>query len=341
MLAANKGFGISTVDLEDILTTYTKAEAEILRWWFLTAKDHNWSLTDLAKRTGVSGTSLSRLFRGLYDADPSKMITRLVEARITFQDGADNPDFILTSLAKRTFAIFDKTRALRNVSLLWGKLGIGKSTVMEEYAKRHPDNTHYFCCDGFGYTTYQFTLDLAKALRIPHAGGQGTHKIRSEIQALLSKGNRLLIIDELHEIFATCDPKHITRICEWLRHLQERTNCGLVLVGTTVLKDHFFKSRYTDVLAQLCDRGTIRIDLPKNPTKGDINAFLKHYDLKFPEKETEELQILNDILSAHGLRMLTLHLRDGQAFANKKDEPYAWKHFVGAFKDIISLNPTT
>jgi hypothetical protein len=48
--------------------------------------------------------------------------------------------------------------------------------------------------------------------------------------------------------------------------------------------------------------------------------------------------MLNDILRAHGLRKLTLHLRDGAAYANKREETYNWNHFIAAFQAIQSLS---
>lgn len=337
MTAPGKGLGVSITTLDDHLSIYSAEDAEVLHWWFVTAKDNSWSMTDLAKRSGVSSASLSRLFRGVYEADVSKMISKLIYARANFDEVAENPDFIMTSLAKRMFAALDKCRALRNVSIFWGPMGIGKTTIMQQYNQLHGNGlTHYFRCPGYGTTFCQFTYELAESLRIS-ISGKSAKKIRAEIKKLLWKSNVLLIIDELHEPFITCDRRNIIRIFEWLRELQGDEQFGLALFGTTDLKEHFFEGPHAAVLEQLTDRGTIQIPLPGKPTKGDVVAFLKHYGLSFPADSSEELQLLNDILAGHGLRKLTLHLRDGLAFANKQEEPYAWHHFVAAHKAIQSL----
>ena len=94
-----------------------------------------------------------------------------------------------------------------------------------------------------------------------------------------------------------------------------------------------------EVLAQLVDRGTIQIQLPSKPTKSDVVEFLRHYGLKFPtESDAAAARLLNDTIAGHGLRMLTLRLRDGKAFAVKRGEEYTWDHFVNAFEAIQSLS---
>ena len=92
------------------------------------------------------------------------------------------------------------------------------------------------------------------------------------------------------------------------------------------------------MLAQLVDRGTVQIPLGSKPTKGDILAFMKHYGLAYPDAgEPVALALVNDIIASNGLRKLTLHLRDGMAYAIKKSERYEWHHFVAAHEAIQSL----
>jgi hypothetical protein len=163
--------------------------------------------------------------------------------------------------------------------------------------------------------------------------------MREKIGGMLSKGNRILILDELHEIFRTCNAQTIIRICEWLREMQELAQCGLALTGTELLHKEFFHGVHKEVLAQLVDRGTVQIPLNAKPTKSDILAFLKHYGLAYPtEEDAAAAALINDILRSSGLRKLTLHLRDGAAYATKRQETYAWHHFTSAFDAIQSLS---
>jgi len=340
MLRSGKSLGPTIEGFYDVIADkYTPAQRDVLAFWFEHARDKSLGLAELHRITGVSSTTLTRLFRGIYEGSVESQIAKLSHAREHLVDAVDNPDFITTSLSRKMYAVFDKTRALRNVTIMWGAMGIGKSTVIREYQRTHNHGLTYAVrCPGYGCTAVQFMRHVAASMRIA-TGGHGSDYLRERILAMLSKGNRLLIIDELHQVFRTCAPGAIVRICEWLREIQETADCGLALTGTELLRKEFFEGVHASVLAQLVDRGTVQIPLGSKPTKGDIAAFLKNYQLDLPtgiHREADE--IIQDIIRSNGLRKLTLHLRDGKAYANKREEDYTWDHFTAAFKDIQSLS---
>jgi DNA transposition AAA+ family ATPase len=164
-------------------------------------------------------------------------------------------------------------------------------------------------------------------------------KQREKIYTVLAAGQRLLIIDELHQAFLTTRTDTAVKCCEFLREIADVAGCGLVLVGTELLKTEIFTGIHKEALRQLVDRGTVQAALPAKATKKDYTAFLDFYGLPFPtEADGEALPTLEDILKSSGLRKLTMHLRDGLAYATRKQEPYAWTHFVAAFEAIQSLS---
>lgn len=338
MLASGRSYGITRENLDEAIALYTPQQQDVLLFWWDTGKDRGWGLAELYKQTGVSSTTLTRLFQGIYQGSVPEQITKLQKAREQFGESVDNPDFIMTSLAGQMFKAFDKTRALKNVTIMWGKMGIGKSTVELEYTRQNNHGqTYYVRCPGHGCTIFQFVQHVSKSMRISINAGT-VSSMRDRIAAYLSKGNRLLIVDELHEIFRTCTPLTIIRICEWLREVQETAQCGLALTGTELLQKEFFHGVHKDILAQLVDRGTVQIALSSKPTKGDVVAFLRHYGLQFPGADQPvATQLVNDIIASNGLRKLTLHLRDGKAYSIRRQEPYTWDHFVAAFEAIQSL----
>lgn len=330
------GLTISPHDFELVLHNhYDEHSSEILRFWFFTAKQNNWNLKKLAQVTGLSTTVIYRLLRGEYPADPSNAIAALDAARQTIADSAENPDFIETSLAKRLFTIFDKTRALRNISILWGRMGIGKSECVAEYQRLSPVGRTAVVRFPAGASFAQFVQHIGRSLGVARTGNAGS--TRERIIQLLSMGQRLLIIDELHQAFLTTRTDTAVRCCEFLREISDVAQCGMVLIGTELLEENIFRGPHKDALRQLVDRGTVQIPLPPKPTQQDIRKFLKAYGLDFPENGTEAAGILNDILRSAGLRKLTLHLRDGLAFANKRSELYTWQHFSEAHSAIVSL----
>lgn len=335
------GLNITPEEFEIVVAEkYTPAQADTIRYWYYEARDKGWSLTDLNRHTGgISTTSISRIFRGIYDADPQKLCADLAKAREIRLHSTENPEFIHTSLAARLFAIFDKTRAMSTTSILWGKMGIGKTTIIKEYQRlnNHGKTIAVRCPAGASLAKFTYAIGRACGLA---AGSFNHHQLKEKILAILTMGQRLIIIDELHQIFLTATPEAAIRVCEFIRELADVSECGLVLIGTDALPQHIFKGVHKEALAQLVDRGTLQISLPAQATKTDIHKFLTAYNLTFPTEaaEPEAHQILNDIIKSSGLRKLTLHLRDGASYAARKEQPYTWHHFVSAHEAIAQLS---
>lgn len=330
---------IAAHDLDRVLAESYNEEStrEILHWWYYTAKEHNWNLARLAKVTGLSSSVLYRLFRGEYAADAANSTNHLLRARDSYHSASDNPDFIETSLSKRIFAVFDKTRALKTVSIMWGKMGIGKSESIKEYVRLNGQG-RTACVRFPAAASFSFFLaQIARSLGV--AKNQTAASQREKIIQVLSAGQRLLIVDELHQAFLTTRTNTAVKCCEFLREIADAADCGLVLVGTELLEEHVFRGPHKEALRQLVDRGTIQISLPSTATQGDYRKFLEVYGFDFPDaaKEPEAARILADIIKSAGLRKFTLHLRDGAAYAAKRGEAYQWPHFVTAFKSIQSL----
>lgn len=244
----------------------------------------------------------------------------------------------MTSLGREIFAICDRVRALHTVAILWGAMGIGKTTVLEEYKRRNNHGkTIYYRCEP-GMTLVQFISSLAGACGIGYKSKQTQLRVREKLYALLGAGQRLVIIDELHQLFLRRESNDITPVlqCEFLRTVFDRAACGMVLTGTKALEKYMVDQK--DALAQLLDRGTMPIHLPDKPTADDARMFVKSFGLPaLTNAEPEASAIIADILKSSGLRKLTLHLRDGAATAAKRNEPYTWGHFCTAFEDLQSL----
>jgi len=333
----NTNYNIAPDAFEKVIRDLAAPQQETLRFWYFLGKDRNWSLSRLATACGSSSTTLSRVFRGDYGADVSKLCETLAKARENFAESVENPDFIPTSLASRIFRICDRTRGLSTVTIMWGVMGIGKTTVLEEYKRQNNHGrTVYFRCSP-GMTFVQFVTEVARAAGV--SSKKQTHlRLREKLFTVLGAGNRLLIIDELHQLFLRRSQNDITPVmqCEFLREIYDRANCGLVLVGTRALERHLIDQK--EALEQLLDRGTMQISLPEKPSAKDVKAFISNYALPdLDERQPKASAIVSDILKSSGLRMLTLRLRDGASTAAKSGQPYGWNHFIDAFQAIARL----
>lgn len=331
-------YGISSEAFETVIEELPSAQSDVLRWWFFHGKENRLSFRMLAKRTGVSSATLSRLFRGTYGADLAKICDTLGKAKDTFAEQIDDPDFIMTSLARRLFSIFDETRALQIVTILWGEKGTGKTTAAEHYKeKNNHGRTIYFRC-GAAMSFGTFLAELASAMGIT-LKNRVHQDVRMKIKHMLKRGQRLLIVDELHELFLVCRPDVALKVCEFLRECYDVSKCGMVLIGTPVLKEHLYEGIHKDVLSQLVDRCVQPIHLPKKHTKQDVIAMHRHYGLDAPGLlEPDARQILGDLVKSNSLRKLTLHLRAGARTAAIANQKYTWAHFVAAHDRLAALS---
>lgn len=331
-------YNISPAEFEKVISKLPDQQQEILRWCYFLGKDRGWTLNQLAKTVGSTSTTLSRVFRGKYGAELTNLCVSLNKAKSSLRESVDNPDFIMTSLGKEIFTICDRVRALRTVAILWGAMGIGKTTVLEEYKRiNNHGKTIYFRCEP-GMTLVQFITSLAGACGIGYKAKQTQLRTREKLYTLLGAGQRLLIIDELHQLFLRRPGNDLTAVlqCEFLRAIYDKAGCGLILVGTNALEKYMIDQK--DALAQLLDRGTMPIHLPDKPTADDGKLFVKSFGLPaLTSAEPEAAAIVKDILTSAGLRKFTLALRDGAATAAKRGETYTWWHFCTAFEDLQSL----
>lgn len=332
----NTNYNIAPDAFVGVISALSSDQQEILSFWYFLGKERDWSLTKLAKACGVSSTTLSRVFRGDYGADVSKLCETLAKAKDNFAESVDNPDFIQTSLSKPMFEIFDRTRALRSISFMSGKMGTGKSTVSLEYKRlnNHGRTTYYRCEPGL--TFVQFITEVARANGVSHK--KQTHlRLREKLYTVHGAGARLFIIDEFHQLFLRREKKDVTPVmqCEFIRALFDLSGGAISIVSTNALKQHLLDN--TDALSQLIDRG-MEFELPDEPTSQDVQKFIKHFGLpQLTANQPEASSIIADIVKSSGLRKLTTHLKDGAATAAKRQERYTWNHFVDTFVDFKSL----
>lgn len=334
----NTNYTTTPAQFEKTIEDLPSEQQDILRWWFFHGKENNLSLSKLAERCTVSSGTLSRIFRGTYGAELNSVCQRLTVARETYAGSVANPDFIMTSLARRMWSIFHEARDLACVHILWGKMGSGKTTAAENYKEQHNHGrTAYYRC-GAATSFTVFLAELAASMGIT-AKNRGHQDVRLEIKRLMAVGQRLLIVDELHEIFETCHPNTAVKIAEFFREIHDCAKCGLVLIGTPVLRKHLKEGPLKDILAQLVNRSPDGlITLPAKHTKQDVIAIHEHYGLKAPgDDQPEARRLLGELNKTDSLRKLALTIRAGARTAQIAQEPFTWDHVVKAHAKHAAL----
>ena len=167
------------------------------------------------------------------------------------------------------------------------------------------------------------------------ASKDSTESLKDRIKNALAS-DTILILDEMHLLKHTYRLNSFFSCVEDIRRIYDFKRCGMVLCWTN-LED--LKNASQGELVQIWRRGVHKVALPVMPTKGDIEAILKHHGLEFPDKKLDvtvggvtdfPYEILRQQARNQGLKAITERLRYAQKLAAKKDGKVGWSNFVDA-----------
>jgi DNA transposition AAA+ family ATPase len=240
--------------------------------------------------------------------------------------------FLKTSIWERTE--WGCLQALKHNRIVfqYGAPQIGKTACAEEFAHQHNG----------GQTTLVRTppsggvQSLLKAVaRALHVNAHKCHDdlLQDVIDAL--DRSKLLIIDEVHEIFITYTKSSVVRCLETLRYIWDQTHCGMVLIGTNVFRNELHEGELMKLMRQLLLRGLREVQHPDVVPDEDLELALESFGLPWPE----EAKLLEDFrhLAQDGIGKVMMRLNDGRSVAEKKGLPYTWEHFVTARNVVHKL----
>jgi hypothetical protein len=349
-------------------TAHLPADQKLLiRWLFAWALDNGLSWPELQERSGIHKSTLFRVFQGKY-LYPSRIRVSEFGVKpaiykvhpkaglpIKLDGFCDKIDKLKSRIEKVTtlFSVgFLKTSVWFTMEWACGQAArknkpvflfsyaqVGKTAAAQEYAHQHNS----------GITTY---------IRIPPTGGvrsllaafaralhlnpkQSYDDLRNDIIESLDK-SKLLILDELHEIFITSTERTAVRLMEEIRYIWDETHCGMVLIGTNVFKDAFEEAQFKRFLSQWKRRGLYEINLPAIMPDEDLAVALNSYGLPFTIEKSESFKIQLPVINEEGLEQdvrrlvrdgfgqLLTRLEDGKGYADKAGHAYTWLDFVKA-----------
>ncbi len=251
------------------------------------------SLTEAARITGISSSTISRLLAGKYKGDVSGMMSRVAAARENEMSRtalAGSVCYIETSLAKSVVSECDFTRVFARLNRVIGYSQIGKTTALEEYTRTHED-------------TYMVTLHagctMSALIRLlGSAFGVKSHIAPDlalrELAAALTP-HSLIIVDECHQVAHR--PSGVMAM-EFLRSLHDLSKCGVLLCGTYELDRWMLKGKAADTLVQLVNRGTTTY-LKTYPTRSDLEALADSYNM--PPMPEDVYDYAFEIIKREGL----------------------------------------
>lgn len=218
----------------------------------------------VAKALGKSTGTISQYLRGEYKGNTEEIddaVRRLIARHnANVVDRKFNSDFVMTYAAKRCIGAIQTAHNEHEVSVIYGAAGLGKTQALKQYVRENPE-TVFIEVDP-GYNAKVLLKALCKQLGQPEQGAN--HDLFERIINKLSADN-LIIVDEAELLSTKC--------LEFLRRINDKTQCGLVLAGMPRLLINL-KGKYGD-LAQLYSRCGNWCNLENSLNKDDIAKLAK------------------------------------------------------------------
>ncbi len=310
-----------------------------IRWLHSFYYDSGKGLQEIGREIGYDGSTVSKVFCGKYEgnlADVVKAVTRY-RALIEERGSVNRAPYIKTGLYREIEECCQAALTYQKIVQIYGESQVGKTSALAHYAQEHNHGQTIFVTMPVGGSLTHFLAALAAKVRM-------TNCARGEILAMnIAKcfgPNNILIVDELHRALqARSYSGQSLKTMDFLRDLHDQTGCGLVLCGTNVFRDQMADRAMKKFLNQINRRTLLRRQLPDVPSRADLNAFARHYELSPATGDAYALQ--SSVVREHGLGVWLTTLMAAAKKAGKEKRPLTWEHVQKAHAFFKRLEQPT
>lgn len=322
----------------------------LVRAAFNVARDQNWDWSALERETKISSTTWYRIWTDRYRypaKDPhagdriplDSIATRIVRWKELWEQRASMPNegFVETSVWKRVDWICRRAFLRKKMGFIYGESQIGKSTCVEEYARRNNSGQTTVVEIPPSAGVQLMTKCIAKALHVSTA--TCFEKLLDDVVEALDD-SKLLILDEVHRVFTTYQKTSVMRCMDVIRYIQGQTKCGMILCGTNVFRDELKSGAFVKYLKQLDRRGLYELQLPLEPPREDLDLIAEYHGL--PPADGEAESVMMSIANHKGFGQYSMRLLDAVEFAAKKKRKVTWDDFIEVTRmaDALALGVT-
>lgn len=228
------------------------------------------------------------------------------------------PSFIATKTAQNIVDLLQYAQTLRDMGLIIGSPGTGKTCAIEYYRASHP-SVFSATMEPAKSSTHHLLSELATILRIAR---KSVLEISDAVVGRLKDRDALLVIDEAQHLQSSA--------IDQLRTIHDKARCGVVLVGNESIIGKLGDPERTPQLAQLYSRFGLRLNLSR-PVNADIDALLKAWNVE----DKDEKAFLRLVASKPGgLRALTKTMIAAGAMSAGQDEKRGLAHLKDAWSRV-------
>lgn len=226
------------------------------------------------------------------------------------------PSFIATKTAQNIVDLMQYAQTLRDMGLIIGAPGTGKTCAIEYYQAAFP-SVFTATMEPAKSSTHHLLIELASVLKLSERAALA---ISDAVVRRLKDRDALLLIDEAQHLQSGA--------IDQLRTIHDKAKCGIVLLGNETLIGKLGDPERTPQLAQLYSRFGLRLNLSR-PANADVDALLKAWSVD----DKDEKAFMRLVASKPGgLRALTKTMIAAGAMAAGQNE----KRSIGHLRDAWS-----
>lgn len=188
-------------------------------------REHDQARSWLAKKVRMSGSTLSQVLNGKYPSSPTSYLDQMLAVlQVETERLGDGPvGYVEGSVHKLVFVVCDRTRKHRNMGVICGHVGVGKTRTLREHQVRRPQTLMVEANPLM--TPGSLLIELLEQLgtTVPH----GLDRKFQALVAALAGTNYLVLVDEAENMSG--------QALHYLRRIRDKAGVGIVLAGTTKL----------------------------------------------------------------------------------------------------------
>lgn len=196
---------------------------QISRWLTERKLSRSW----IARKARLSSSLVSQVLAGKYAAAPGehlRVMASIIQVE-TDRIGDGTPGYHQGSVHKLITVVCDRTRKHGNFGVVCGRVGVGKTRTLREYAERHPQTLMIEANPAM--TASSLLLEILGLLGGEKPTGMDARFVA--VMRALTQTNYLLIVDEAEHLNA--------RAMHYLRRIRDKAGVGVVLSGTEKLHE--------------------------------------------------------------------------------------------------------
>lgn len=182
------------------------------------------SASALSRAIGVSPSQMTQFRKGVYKGDNEALAIKIAKYMQSYnKKGESRSEFFLSSDAKMALFTIEDAVNDKEIALIYGEAGTGKSSVLARFEK---SKSNVILVEATCHTTAKSLLDdMAEELKIPLP--KSLHGKLKGVARYLKDADKIILVDEAEHL--------PLKALEDLRRIHDFSRTPIVLCGTEIL----------------------------------------------------------------------------------------------------------